>query len=144
MEIIMIRRLWKLIFTYFKYVDLTIINSKSLDDELLSEKEKQLKKERLQRETAEYITKMKKALYPDYKSYAECVMLLCFEINMYLNIKNLEAARDCLGRCNKITQLYTKEYDENTRKLKEKGSKNLFFFKKNKLTGHSRASPYIM
>jgi len=37
-----------------------------------------------------------------------------------------------------------KEYDDNTKKLKEKGSKNLFFFKRNKLTGHSRANPNIM
>jgi len=32
MEIIMIRRLWKLIFTYFKYVELQVINIKQLDD----------------------------------------------------------------------------------------------------------------
>lgn len=108
MEIVMIRRLWKLIFTSFKYVDLQAINSKNMDDELLSEQQKQQKKERLQRETAEYISKMKKVMYPDFKSYAECVVLLCFEINMYLNIKNLDAARNGLPRCNKIAQLYAK------------------------------------
>ncbi len=49
-----------------------------------------------------------------------------------------------MGRCLRVTQAYCKEYDEITKRLKEKGSKNLYFFRKNKLSGHSRSSPLIM
>jgi hypothetical protein len=87
---------------------------------------------------------LKKALFPDFKSYAESCMLLNFEIKFMMSIKNFEGAKDALGRCLKITQAYAKEYDEITKRLKEKGSKNLYFFRKNKLSGHSRASPNIM
>ncbi len=70
LEIILIRRLWKLVFCLFKYVELQIINAKQLDQQNLTEEEKTAKKERLQKETLDYITKLKKALYPDFKSYA--------------------------------------------------------------------------
>jgi hypothetical protein len=55
-----------------------IINAKQLDQQNLTEQEKTAKKERLQKETLEYISKLKKAMYPDFKSYAESCMLLNF------------------------------------------------------------------
>jgi hypothetical protein len=47
-------------------------------------------------------------MYPDYKFFAEAIMLLNFEIKFLLSLKNFEEAKDCLERCDKVTKAYSK------------------------------------
>ncbi len=46
------------------------MNAKQLDQQNLTEAEKAQKKERLQKETLDYIGKLKKAMFPDFKFFA--------------------------------------------------------------------------
>jgi hypothetical protein len=49
-----------------------------------------------------------------------------------------------LKQVSKLLDVYEAEYANTTLRLREKGSKNKFFHKKNKLTAHSRAYPCMI
>lgn len=56
----------------------------------------------------------------------------------------MDAAKNMLKQTFKILDIYEAEYANNTKKLKEKGSKNKFFHRRNRLTMHSRVNPAML
>ncbi len=91
-----------------------------------------------------YVTKLKQVLFPDFGSYSEGGLLFLFEAKFHFSCKNFKSGKECWEKGAKYSAIYSKEFDSNTLKLKEKGSKNKFFHRKNKMSGHSRCSPLIM
>ena len=91
-----------------------------------------------------YNTKLKQALFPEFGSYSEGGLLFLFQARFHFSCKNFQAGKNCWEKGIKYCSIYAKEYESNTLKLKEKGSKNKFFHRKNKMSGHSRCSPLIM
>lgn len=95
-------------------------------------------------ESAHYLMLQKKAFYPDFHCYAESIIAQFNECKQHANLKKMDSAKSMLKQTSKILDIYEAEYANNTRKLKEKGSKNKFFYRKNRMTAHSRANPHIL
>ena len=66
----------------------------------------------------DYIMVVKKAFYPEYAFYAESVVIHLFETALYKDKGNIEAARQCLNKTFKISDIYIDNYPEITKKLK--------------------------
>lgn len=90
-----------------------------------------------------YVTKLKQIMYPDYGLFAEGALMFLFEAKFNFSCKNYEAGKSGLEKATKYVNMYSKEFESNGNKIKQKGSKSKFFFKKNKMSGHSRCKPEI-
>lgn len=93
------------------------------------------------KEALHYLTIIKKAFYPEFAFYAECVVVHIFETTLNLDIGNVKAARVSLNKTFRIAEAYINNYSSITKKLKLKGSKYKFFHLKNKITPVSRMHP---
>ena len=87
------------------------------------------------------VTKLKQIMYPDYGLFAEGALMFLFESKFNFSCKNYEAGKSGLEKATKYVNMYSKEFESNGNKIKQKGSKSKFFFKKNKMSGHSRCKP---
>ena len=68
-------------------------------------------------------------------------MSLVYESKQYANLKQFDESLKLLEKVKRFLRIYTEQYADITKKLKEKGSKLKFLHQKNKLTAHSRVSP---
>ncbi len=59
-------------------------------------------------------------------------------------MKNVSQAKKLIDQSAKLLNVYTQQYSEITKKLKEKGSKLKYLHQKNKLTPHSRVNPEVL
>lgn len=59
-------------------------------------------------------------------------------------MKNTSQAKKLIDQCTKMLHVYTQQYPETTKRLKEKGSKLKYLHQKNKLTPHSRVNPEVL
>jgi hypothetical protein len=105
---------------------------------------KMAKTQRYKHEFESIMHKFRTILYPDIGSYAEGAMSFLFEAKFHLMNKEIKAAKTCWERSLKFCHIYEREYDANTIRMKQKGSKNRFFHKRNRISGHSRCPPAII
>ena len=77
MEVLLIRKIFKLNFVYFRYLELKqIFTYKDAAETALDQINFKKKQEELMKEATHYMNIQKKAFYPDYSSYSECIITL--------------------------------------------------------------------
>lgn len=91
-----------------------------------------------------YVIRFKQVLYPDYASCAEGILMFLIHARFLMQIKRYNEAEELMSKVARYTDIYSKEFNSITEKLKEKGSRNRLLFKKQKMTRHSRMHPHIL
>jgi hypothetical protein len=70
-----VRRLWKLNFAYVRYLDLGILKSHNFRRDSAPEESNIVKREKYISEMMKYANKFKQAVFPDFGTYAEAILL---------------------------------------------------------------------
>ena len=107
MEVVLIRKIFKLNFVYFRYLELKqIFTFKDKAEAKLDEINFKKKQEELSNEATHYMDIQKKVFYPEFSSYSECILTLLNECKQYSNLGNIQKANELINNTTKIIQRY--------------------------------------
>lgn len=138
---ILIRRLFKLNFCYIRYLELAPTRLKQFEVENPKDDSFKKRLEQLGKEFAEQTKFIKKAFYPNFQKFSECILIMIYESKQKFNNMRLEESMTVMRKTEEIFRIYEQNYLNVNKALKQKGSKNKYFFTCNKMTFHSRTNP---